>query len=82
LLDNYNKTFKSVFKITNRGFVSGSDGPKSARTGTEGGCTCPASPGRDDNAIEIYARDPETGALTLQKDRTVRLNHPVCVQLF
>ena len=25
LLDNYNKTFKSVFKITNRGFVSGSD---------------------------------------------------------
>lgn len=40
-------------------------------------CAC-----RDDDAIEIYARDPETGTLILQKDRTVRLNHPVCVQLF
>ncbi|MCR4825211.1 MAG: lactonase family protein [Bacteroidales bacterium] len=40
-------------------------------------CAC-----RDDDAIEVYARDPETGALRLQKDRTVRQNHPVCVQLF
>lgn len=40
-------------------------------------CAC-----RDDDAIEVYARDAVTGALTLQKDRTVRVNHPVCVQLF
>ena len=40
-------------------------------------CAC-----RDDNAIEVYARDTATGALTLKKDRTIRVNHPVCLQLF
>ncbi|MCR4860164.1 MAG: lactonase family protein [Bacteroidales bacterium] len=40
-------------------------------------CAC-----RDDDSIEVYARDAKTGALRLQKDRTVRLNHPVCVQIF
>lgn len=40
-------------------------------------CAC-----RDDNAIEVYARDAATGALTLKADRTIRVNRPVCVQIF
>lgn len=40
-------------------------------------CAC-----RDDNAIEVYARDTATGALTLKADRTIRVNRPVCVQIF
>ena len=40
-------------------------------------CAC-----RDDDAIEVYERDTATGALTLRGDRTIRVNHPVCLQLF
>lgn len=40
-------------------------------------CAC-----RDDDAIEVYARNAATGALTPKKDRTIRVNHPVCLQLF
>lgn len=40
-------------------------------------CAC-----RDDNAIEVYARDAATGALTLHPERMIKVNHPVCVQLF
>ena len=39
-------------------------------------CAC-----RDDNAIQVYARDAATGRLRLT-DKTIRVNQPVCVQLF
>lgn len=37
---------------------------------------------RDDNAIDIYARDAETGLLTLLPERRIALSRPVCIRLF
>lgn len=37
---------------------------------------------RDDNAIDIYARDVRSGQLTLLPERRIALSRPVCIRLF
>ena len=37
---------------------------------------------RDDDAIDIYERDAETGLLTLLPERRIPLSRPVCIRLF
>ena len=67
-------------KVSSAGFQPTGRHPRNFTLSPDGRwllCAC-----RDDNAIEVYARNASTGALTLRKDRTIRVNRPVCLQLF